>query len=206
MPRAIVYEPPAVQAHYAELSKEAETPTLRRRKSNRALLTEARAKADAGEPPPADPTTEGTQAGKDAYLEKIAKYVPAEVITLTTLAVAAFQPTGGTIWWIIVLGGLVNVVYLFGTALASTDSPLPRWYFYPLSILAYGLWAAAIIPEFGDKVGIGGDNVEAEQTFALALAAFLVPLLDSIMTNLPGRLSAAKAEPSVPKQPGTAKT
>jgi hypothetical protein len=204
MPRAVVYEPPAVQAHYAKLAKEAETRALRRTRSNRALLADARAKTEKGETPPADPTKEGT--GKDAYLEKIAKYVPAEVITLTTLAVAAFQPGGETIWWIVLAGALANVLYLFGTALAATDSPLPRWYFYPLSIIAYGLWAAAIIPEFGDKVGIGGDNVEAEQTFALALAAFLVPLVDSIMTNLPARLKAQQPDDGAAEQPEPAQT
>jgi hypothetical protein len=206
MPRAIVYEPPAVQAHYAKLARKAETPALRRTKSNRALLAEARAKAESGEAPPVDPTKDGTQTGRDAYLEKIAKYVPAEVVTLTTLAVAAFQPGGGTIWWIVLAGAVANVLYLFGTALAATDSPLPRLYFYPLSIIAYGLWAAAIIPAFGDKVGIGGDNVEAEQTFALALAAFLVPLVDSILTNLPTRLKAQQPEDGAAEQPEPAQT
>ncbi len=197
MPRAVVYEPPAVQAHYAELAQEAETPTLHRTKNERTLLEEARTKTEAGEPLPTTPAVEEAQTGKDSYLEKIAKYVPVEVVTLSTLAVAAFQPSGDTIWWIVGIGALINVLYLFGTALAATNSPLPRWYFYPLSILAYGIWAAAIIPEFGDKVGIGGDNAEAEQAFALALAAFLVPLLDSIFTNFPARFQAkAKSEES----------
>jgi hypothetical protein len=201
MPRAVVYESPAVQAHYAELVQQAETSTLRRTENERALLEEARKKAEEGEAPPTQPTREGTQTGKDAYLEKIAKYVPAEVITLTTLAVAALNPGGDTIWWILAVGAVVNVLYLFGTALAASASPLPRWYFYALSIMAYAFWATAIIPQVGDKVGIGGDNAETEQTFALALAAFFVPLLDSIFTNLPARIGTRKTgkEP----KPGT---
>lgn len=188
MARAVVYESPAVQAQYAQLVEEVETPALRRPMKESELLEEAREKADRGEQPPAKPVKDGTQEGRDAYLEKIAKYVPVEIVTLTTLAVAAFQPTGGTIWWIVIGGALANVLYLFGTALAATATPLPRRYFYFLSILAYFIWAAAIIPEFGNKVGIGGDNFEAEQTFALALAAFLVPLLDSIFTNFGPRV------------------
>jgi hypothetical protein len=184
--RAVVYETPAVQAHYAEAVRDQETPALERTRSERSLLQEARTKADT-ETPPVKPTQEGSQSGKDSYLEKIVKYVPAEIVTLTTVAVAAFEPSGGKIWWIILLGGLANVLYLFGTALADKTTPMPRFYFYPLSILAYVLWAAAIIPAFGDQVGIGGDNVEAEQTFALALAAFVVPLLDSIFTNFRSR-------------------
>jgi hypothetical protein len=184
--RAVAYEPSAVQARYAELVKEQETPALERTKRERTLLEEARDKADT-ETPPVQPTGEGSQSGKDSYLEKIVKYVPAEIVTLTTLAVAAFQPSAGEIWWIILVGALANVLYLFGTALADKTTPMPRFYFYPLSILAYALWAAAIIPEFGEKVGIGGSNAETEQTFALALAAFLVPLLDSIFTNFRSR-------------------
>jgi hypothetical protein len=194
MARAVCYEPPAVQAEYAELVKESETPALRRPKKESDLLQEAREKAEADTPPPSNPIKEGTQEGRDSYLEKIAKYVPVEIVTLTTLAVAAFQPAGSTIWWIVLGGALANALYFLGTALAATTTPLPRWYFYPLTIIAYVIWAAAIIPEFGDKVGIGGDNAEAEQTFALALAAFLVPLLDSIFTNIGRRRRSGRSE------------
>jgi hypothetical protein len=198
VPRAIVYEPPAVQAHYAELVREAETPARHRTKRERTLLQEARAKADANEPAPRKPMEEGAQTGKDSYLEKIAKYVPAEVVTLTTLAVAAFRPAGDTIWWIVALGALANALYLFGTAVAATRTPMPRWYFYPLAVAAYLVWAAAIIPEFGQKVGIGGDNAQTEQTFALAVGAFLIPLLDSIMTNLSARFGVHKPQTGSP--------
>lgn len=188
MARAIVYEPPAVQAEYAELVKQEETSAFQRARNEGDLLDEARRKAESEDAPPVAPVKEGTQEGNDSYLEKIAKYVPVEIVTLTTLAVAAFQPDGNTIWLIVLGGAFANVLYLFGTALAATSTPLPRWYFYPLSIVAYAIWAAAIIPEFGEKVGIGGDNFSAEQTFALALAAFLVPLLDSILTNFKSRV------------------
>ncbi|HVQ59240.1 MAG TPA: hypothetical protein VMS60_10095 [Solirubrobacterales bacterium] len=199
MPRAIVYEPPVVQAQYAELVRQTESPARRRTQKERTLLHKARVKANTEETPPSQPTEEGTQAGKDSYLEKIAKYVPAEIVTLTTLAVAAFEPAGNTIWWIVGAGALMNILYLFGTALAATSTPLPRLYFYPLSMLAYAIWAAAIIPAFGSKVGIGGENASTEQTFALALAAFLVPLLDSIFTNLSTRLQTAPQAASKPK-------
>jgi hypothetical protein len=203
VPRAIVYEPPAVQAHYAELVRKAETPTRHRTKKDRALLKEAREKADAKEASPRQPIEEGTQGGKDSYLEKIVKYVPAEIVTLTTLAVAALQPAGSTIWWIVLIGGLANLLYLFGTSLANADTPMPRWYFYPLSFLAYMVWAAAIIPEFGQKVGIGGENAQTEQSFALALGAFLIPLLDSIFTNLATRFHVQKSAGSDSRQSPT---
>ncbi|HEX6153073.1 MAG TPA: hypothetical protein VFZ19_06065 [Solirubrobacterales bacterium] len=203
--RAVVYESPAVQAHYAELVKESETPTLRRTVKEGALLEEAREKA-ATVAPPMESTKDGSQGGKDSYLEKIAKYVPAEIVTLTTLAVAALQPAGDTIWVIVLVGALANILYLFGTALADATTPLPRWYFYPLCLVAYAMWAAAIIPQFGDKVGIGGENAETEQAFALALAAFLVPLLDSISTNFSTRLRPKKVTEGGGSTPAPAAT
>lgn len=196
MPRAIVYESAPVQVQYAGLvekrKRKAEPMPLADRT---VMLTEARKKAATAAAPPAAPTAEGALPGKDDFLTKIAKYVPAETITLTTLAFAAISPRGNGIWLVAGAGALANLLYLFATALASPKTPLPRWYFYVLSVVAYAFWAAAIIGPIGEKVGINGNNAETKQTFALALAAFVVPALDSLGTNLPGYLKK-KSKPA----------
>jgi hypothetical protein len=122
----------------------------------------------------------------DGPLEKIAKYVPAESITLTTLAFAALTPTGKDVWWLVAGGAIANVLYLFGTALQARKETkeMPRWYFYPLSALALVLWAIAVIGVVGSEFGIETSNAEAQKAFALAFAAFLVPLLDVIATGV----------------------
>jgi hypothetical protein len=124
----------------------------------------------------------------DGALEKIAKYVPAEMITLTTLAFAALTPSGDDVWWLVAGGALANMLYLFGTALQARKETkeMPRWYFYPLSGAALFLWALAVIPVVGSGFGIEEGNAEAQKTFALAFAAFLVPLLDIIATGIAG--------------------
>lgn len=187
MPRVIMYEPSDVQAEYAALVEGEVQQGKRiafRTRGN--LLETARTNAEKPDkPPPTQPVQEGAVSGKDDFLAKIAKYVPAETITLTTLAFAATSPSDNWIWIVAGLGAVANVAYLFTTALASPATPLPRWQFYVLSVVAYAFWAAAIIGPVGEKVGIRGDNAETKQTFALALAAFVVPALDSFWTNLP---------------------
>jgi hypothetical protein len=65
-----------------------------------------------------------------------------------------------------------------------------------LSVVAYAFWAAAIVGPIGEKVGIKGDNAETKQTFGLALAAFMVPALDPLWTNLPRLTTKRAAGPS----------
>jgi hypothetical protein len=58
------------------------------------LLKTARTHAeDSDKPPPTQSVQEDAVSGKDDFLAKIAKYVPAETITFTTLAFAATSPS-----------------------------------------------------------------------------------------------------------------
>lgn len=161
---------------------------------------EAAEQAAAGEKPPAgavalrDAAAGTATDAKDGFLEKLAKYVPAESITLTLLAFAALVPSGADVWWLVAAGGVANVLYLFGTALVTRkQTPMPRWYFYPLSAGALVLWAIAVIEVVGKEAGIGGTNAEAQKTFVIAVAAFLIPLLDEILTALTEIASEARA-------------
>lgn len=141
----------------------------------------------------------------DGYLEKLAKYVPAESITLTTLAFAALTPSSGAVWWLVAGGAVANVVYLYGTALAGrAEAPMPRWYFYLLSALALVLWSIAIIGVVGTKAGIESTNADAAKTFVLAAAAFLVPLLDGIFTAWTEMYEDRKAKPKAQPEGGGA--
>lgn len=193
MARAVVYEPSAVQARYAGQIEEQEAAGEKVGLGGRRDLLATAKKAeergtDTAKESEEKAVKEGKVGERDDFLTKIAKYVPAETITLVTLAFAAFSPSGTWVWVILGGGAVANVIYLFSTALTATSTPLPRWYFYLLAVLAYVLWAAAIIGPVGEKLGIKGDNLEAKQTFYLAAAAFLVPTLDTIATHLSGRL------------------
>jgi hypothetical protein len=194
MARAIVYDDPRVQAHYAALVAKETAPSIREK---RRLRHQAEAQATAKLPPEApDPADLPT---KDDYLAKLAKYVPAEAITLATLGFAAIKPDGGAVWWVLAGFAVANVVYLLGTALAvQHDTPRPRAHFYLLSAVAFGLWAAAILTPVQEELGIGTADLETWQTFILAGAAFVIPALDSILTHVRIEAGAAPAGPATP--------
>jgi hypothetical protein len=181
--------PEAVQPLY--LARLAQEPNALLSPDKATWWTEAAQEAASGKVPPqaavklTEAAAQGEEPSKDGFLEKIAKYVPAESITLTLLAFAALSPTGSDVWWLVVAGALANVLYLFGTALhARKEAPMPKWYFYPLSAGALVLWAIGVVEVVGHEAGIEGSNAEVQKTFVLAVAAFFVPLLDTIITGL----------------------
>lgn len=133
----------------------------------------------------ASTATPAEPASVDGFMEKVAKYLPAESITITTLAFAALTPKGAAVWWLVVAGAVANVLYLFGTALqARKEAPMPPFYFYVLSAAALTLWSIAVVSVVGTEAGIKGSNAEAQKTFVLALAAFAIPLADVVITGL----------------------
>jgi hypothetical protein len=181
--------PEAVRLHYLDRAAEEDHALDSIRQGG--WWEQAAVAAESGAPPApgavklADAAAQPEQTSTDGYLEKIAKYVPAELVTLTTLAFAALAPTGTWVWVLVAGGAVANVLYLWGTALQGREAtPMPRWYFYPLSALALVLWSIAVIGAVGGEIGISGSNAETEKTFVLALAAFLVPLADVIATAL----------------------
>jgi hypothetical protein len=121
---------------------------------------------------------------KDDYMAKIAKYVPAEVVSISVLGFATFEPAGRQVWVGLVLGAVVNVLYLAGTAITLKAASRPRWYFYLLSIGAFVAWATATIGEVRNKFGLEGKDNDPEAAFILLAAAFLLPLLDTLANNI----------------------
>lgn len=176
MPRAIVYDTPSVQRAYRELRESADgslgvvAPQQRRklrRKAEQQVAT-APAQNDVGAP-------------RDDYAARIAKYVPVELITLTTLAFAAFEPKDTMVWVFVAIGALLNAAYWFVLAIKGKEEARPRWFSYVLSAVAYFLWAVATVAAVGAELGA---NTPTQQTFFLALAAFAVPGLDIAFENI----------------------
>lgn len=152
---------------------------------------DATSAAATGHPPSANAvqiiaaSTSAAEETRDGFLERLAKYIPAESITLTTLAFAALTPTGSDVWWLVAGGAVANILYLFATALqARKSTPMPRWQFYPLSAAALVLWSIAIIGIVGKEAGIAGSDSDTQKTFVLAVAAFFIPILDTIISSL----------------------
>jgi hypothetical protein len=187
MPRAIVYDEPAVQEYYIS---HAETESLRTfapraRHNLRVEAVAAVAQSDTGEE--VATSSKAATSSKDDYLAKLAKYVPAEVVTIASLGFAAFPTHGTEVWWWVAAGAVVNVLYLLSTAIVQpAAAPRPRWYFYLLSALAFVLWAMAVIAPVRHEAGLTGTHQAAQQAFVLALAAFALPMLDTLLGAFDG--------------------
>lgn len=171
MVRTVVYDSPEVRAEYAEAAR-VQGASVFNLKAHRSVQNQIRQRVAeqqaAGTSPP--------QQKADDLQTKLVKYVPAEVVTVTAGGFAAFNPTGNWIWFGLGLGALANVLYLFVSAFQSTEKvPLPRWYFYVLSVVAFGVWAIATVSPIQ-----GAMHLTAEKaSFILVAGAFGIPLLDS---------------------------
>lgn len=180
MPRTVVYDHPMVQAHLMDAIGAADVPA----KPTRSQRRTAKLRAAKKETPAVDKEQLAELPTADSYLSKIAKYVPAETVSITLAAFAAFNPDGNTIWVFLGVGAVANVIYLLGVATNLPVTQRPRAYFYGLSALAFLGWAIAVIQVVQLKVGIKGVNAADQEAFILAATAFVIPALDSIFGKL----------------------
>lgn len=135
-----------------------------------------------------------TVTADDGPASKMAKYVPAEMVTIATAYFAAFDPGRTVVWIVLVVGAVLNVLYLYSVA-QHDDRSQPRTRFYVLSALAFVMWSTATIEEVATRFGLDADD---ERAFVLLLAAFVLPLLDSFSLP-PLRRRSAVAEPAHPQ-------
>jgi hypothetical protein len=168
MARTVVYDTPAVLEKYVEA-------TGGTRRSHRTATKDRQAAERAAGQASAAPAA--TPARSDDYVSKIAKYVPAETIAISTLFFGTWAVSGNWIWFWIGVGAVVNVLYLFVTALQQSGKvPPPRMYFYLLSAAAFVGWAIATVTVARGAAHLVDDK---KAGFVLAATAFIIPLLDS---------------------------
>lgn len=120
--------------------------------------------------------------GPDGVASKIAKYVPVETVTLATFFFAVFDVDGFAVWVFVALGAALNVAYLLSVSRAAADTPNPRIQFYVLSAVAFVLWSLATIDTVAREAGLNGDTNSGQRAFVLALAAFSMPMLDTLLS------------------------
>ncbi len=188
MSRLIVYEPASVRQQYAGLAEPklvapVEEHERRRRAQAQAAAPAAQADASAAQADAsaAQADASGARQDRDGYLSKLAKYVPAEMITIATLFFANFALKGGWVWFFVAIGAILNMLYLFSLAVQAGKSrrqPRPRIYFYPLSATAFVLWSLASIEAVASTSGL----TIGQRAFILAFAAFLVPAVDNLFS------------------------
>jgi hypothetical protein len=189
--RTPVYDRTDVQVQYGPLIEMEEAKTNRKVIGTKArtVRKKAQQKANRGDPVPDKASVSETQS-PDTYVSKIALYVPAETIAVLALLFAAFKPSGDVVWWWVAGAALANCVYLLSLAFGQPKTvPRPRLYFYFLSVVALVLWAMATLGPVKKAAGLTGTDGPAKQAALLALAAFIVPALDTVLTKLDIRVS-----------------
>jgi hypothetical protein len=113
----------------------------------------------------------------DGVATKVAKYVPAEMVTVATGFFAAFDPNDRVLVAALLIGAALNVVYLLSVARADKTAQKPPQAFYALSAAAFLLWSASVIDEVAAFAHL---DTDPKRAFVLTFAAFALPLADSI--------------------------
>jgi hypothetical protein len=123
---------------------------------------------------------------RDGYLEKLIKYIPGEVgaVFAAIVALAGNASTNPETATYVVRGVfflflILTPVYFWLTASKLPPEKQPTMYFYVLSIFAFAIWGLAVSERvrlaFALEVGLA--------EFLLALGAFLIPLVDELLTR-----------------------
>jgi peptidoglycan biosynthesis protein MviN/MurJ (putative lipid II flippase) len=111
----------------------------------------------------------------DKYLDKLVKYVPAEVTAIAAGLFAAWTLEDWKLWLALAVLAVLNVLYLWVCERQDKTAPDTQWYFYVLATVAFGAWAISVVEPVADAFGV---DSEGQRAFVLAAAAFLIPLLD----------------------------
>ena len=119
-------------------------------------------------------------APKDGYLEKLVKYVPAEVVAVYVALAAAARDRTGLMWVVFGAGAVATVGYVYFHASQLRKEKQPRYYTYVISLLAFALWATGASDSTRGLLHI--DAITSE--VALGLGVLLLPLIDFLWGQL----------------------
>ncbi len=115
----------------------------------------------------------------DPYTEKVAKYVPAEVLGFFLPATVLANNNNILLLACFIVGLIGTPLYLFTTSSGQPDEKKPRPHFYFLALIAFAAWA---VGTSGITARFFGLDTNAA-TFVLAVAVFLIPGLDQLVTK-----------------------
>jgi hypothetical protein len=129
----------------------------------------------------------GDEAKKPSgYAEKLAKYVPAEVIAgwapLYILSLESGKVDYGLAWGLLGVGIAATLIYVTVRARMEPETPRP-WYFWVLSVGAFLGWSLGTTTVGSDLVGLQ-PRVSA---VILGIMVFLLPGIDALLTGRTAR-------------------
>lgn len=126
-----------------------------------------------------EPAKRGEPKPKDTseYGDKLAKYIPAEVLAFFVPAVAVFT-SNISLWAIFVIAAVFTPIYVW--IISKREKEPQRWFTYIIAIAAFLVWA------FGTtQVGTALFGFSSTATaFVLAVGVFVIPALDEGASHL----------------------
>jgi hypothetical protein len=110
----------------------------------------------------------------DGYLERVAKYIPAEALGFVILGTSYPGIEALELATVVAVGAVGQMLWLYrkGDGLAELDKPTPRY--YVLSLIAYGAWVLGTCPSVAALVGVDGSLA----AIVLTSVAYLLPWID----------------------------
>lgn len=124
-------------------------------------------------------TADAESGDSDAYLSKLTKYVPAEVLAFFVPTYANLPATAARWHWVVFGIGLAATMgYTLATRMREQGKPGP-WYHYALTAIAFAGWASSVTAAGTDLVGLD----PAVAPTILSITVLLVPLADDLLSR-----------------------
>jgi hypothetical protein len=112
----------------------------------------------------------------DSYSGRLVKFVPAEVLAFFVPAAANWSDDESALTVIFITGLLATPLYLWVQGRDLDPDRQPELWSYPLAVAAFFAWAVGTSAATSTHLGLSSRT----GTLILALAAFLIPLLDEV--------------------------
>lgn len=121
----------------------------------------------------------GSDERPDGYLEKLLKYVPAEILAFFVPAAAAAKDDARLSWVVFVLSILATIGYVRFHAEQLPKDKRPRPHYYGLAAVAFVFWAMGSSETVRHLLKVSATTTEV----LLGIAVLLLPLVDWLLAK-----------------------
>jgi hypothetical protein len=134
-----------------------------------------------GEPTRTKSALEGAEvaneAPKDGYVDRLLKYVPAEILAFFIPAAAAAKADRRLSWTVFAVGLVATIGYLRYHAEALPAPQRPPLHFYALAAVAFVFWAMGSSEAVRELLKVSATTTEV----LLGIAVLMLPLADWLL-------------------------
>jgi hypothetical protein len=116
----------------------------------------------------------------DGYVDKLVKYVPAEVVAVFAPLAALIGSRHGLLITLAIACLFATPAYLLLTALNQPAEKRPLPHYYLLAAVAFAAWAIGVSADLDKFFGL--DSIVV--AFVLGLAVIIVPAVDGLLAKL----------------------